>query len=335
MKPRLGICLPVYKRPALLEKCLESIFASIGKAEVSVYVSDDSCDGTNDAVLEKFSKRYPNFHVSKNEKNLGIDGNICKAIDMAETDFAWPIGEDDRLRHGAVAAVLERLDGESRGASFLFSNYEYVDNRYRWSFNGPVLKVQRDELMGAERFFREHSWAIGFIGACVVDRRLWGKTDSDRYIGTYYAHVGTIFESIGAKAKVLVIAEPLVLNRAEDSSTFTWSKHAFDVFFGWERMIGLLRGGYSAADKKRALESSKVLFKQRSPLWLVSKRADCIYRFRVFHRYYASDPTLGKGTRAAAYVIAGMPPFLCKAAKILAKDLPRIIKKRRVAIESL
>ncbi len=231
----LAVSIPTYKRPELLRRCLLELAPQCDEHGVSLHVFDDSCSSINQHVYEEISAKWNCLRVSLNDQNLGIDRNIDRCVSKPDAEYVWVIGEDDLVVAGAVSAVLRRL--KTRPA-YLFVNYRYISNDYR----RPLHVAVRDAIDGslrADEFFAGAGWATGFLGANVVDRRRW-QVEDQTFLGTYFNHVGKIFSQLLPDEPVLVIAEPLVLNRAESLGSFTWIKDAFEVNAGFGQMLELL-----------------------------------------------------------------------------------------------
>jgi glycosyltransferase involved in cell wall biosynthesis len=325
---RLGICIPVYRRPALLKLCLRAAVRSARAANVPIFISDDSGDDTNAAVITAAQSDYPLIHWHRNPVNLGIDRNILCAASLCRPDYAWLMGEDDLILPEGVSRVLDILSRSSPG--FVFVNYSYVSNDYKYRLKERVVSVMSDKEIPASEFIERYAWAIGFIGACVLDRRSWNP--QERFLDTYYAHVGSILANLRIP-RIALIAEPLVLNRAENTKSFTWSAHAFDVFFGWERMLRMLHGTSGQFDLESALQSSRTLFRHTSILWLVSKRADGIYGLDTYRRFVKPSATSAV-QRFLGLLVAVCPRAICMAAKFLARDLPRRLRRTALTLDA-
>ncbi len=253
MNPLLGISIPTYKRPEQLLETVRSIAVAGGRESgIPVFISDDSMDGTNDAALEVLKAEYPFVHVSRNEKNLGIDGNILRSVDVNTCRYAWLLGEDDRLVPGAVERVLRILERED--VPFVYANYSSVNADFSRTLKPVSLPLRADARMPADRFWRECSWSIGFIGACVVRKADWEKADRRRYLGTWFAHVGAIMELCRGR-EIPMIAKPLVRNRCGTTEVFTWTSSLMDVLDGWRRLCALLEPVYGAEACRESLRS--------------------------------------------------------------------------------
>lgn len=300
---RLGICIPTYKRPDQLLQCVLSIIASAEPHHVPIYILDDSTDETNAEAIGALRERYPRIVYRKNERNLGIDGNIAACVDACACDYAWIMGEDDRMRPDAIRIALEALE---ESPAFVCVNYSYVDDAVAVILRERQLDIISDLVLSGEEFLRTHAWAIGFIGGCIVNKGLWNAVDKARYIGTYYAHAGVILESLAGR-KALVLAKPLVLNRVGNAETFTWSGDSYGVMTGWARMCRLLEPFYNV-DTCRAAEDA---FLQNHGLTsiklLCSQRADRVYNMSAYRSYFR-DADRGRMYHLLARLVAVAPP---------------------------
>lgn len=230
----LGICIPTYKRPEFLRRCVLSAIASAEGRPLHVFIADDSVADTNFNVLSELTAAYPFVSVHRNPKNLGIDANIQQVVDLCVCDYAWLIGEDDEYLPGAVAAMYDFL--QDRDDPFVFSAYQYVSEDHS-RILGTVQSASGEvSLIPIDSFIERQLWSIGFIGAVVIHRGAWGCTQAKPYLGTYFTHVGRILDMIAMCATVPTRNRCAVANRAQGDDTFTWKKDSFGVFLGFERM---------------------------------------------------------------------------------------------------
>lgn len=311
----IGVCIPTYKRPEQLIQCVRSIIVAAKPYNVPIFITDDSTDDTNNDTLSQLCKEYEHIIYINNEQNLGIDKNILKCIDVCTCKYAWPIGEDDRIAPDAIEKVLGVLETHSNNIPFIFANYVYVNNEVTHITSEKRINIDADMEMGTTEFFEKYAWTIGFIGACIINKSLWSNIDSSKYVGTYFAHVGTILEYIFGEY-VYVSSDIYVLNRAEDSTTFTWAEYSFDVNFGWDDMVSRLQQIYGVNSCKNAIESSRIIFNHNTIRYLCSKRADGVYNLKNFNTYVLkSDPSIVY--KLSAYIVAIIPTSLFKLIKYI------------------
>ncbi len=311
MNARLSFAVPTYRRPEQLARCLRSLIAAAEPYRVAIHVADDSTSTLNEPVLAEARRRYPLVHAHRNGRNLGIDGNILHSADLPETEFVWLMGEDDRIVPHAVERVLAALNIGPPPA-FLFVNYASLDERVRLVLRERALPLSADGEWPADRFLAEYGWAAGFIGGCVINKERWNRTRPDAYLGTYFAHVGRIFESV-AGASVRVAAEPLVWNRCGTAKLFTWTGQAFEVLEGWSRMIAALAPYYPAEIRQAAVIAFRRTHGLDSLKFLAYLRADAAYDARAWReiiRPRGGSAAYRWGAWALAHLPAGPLNFL-------------------------
>jgi glycosyltransferase involved in cell wall biosynthesis len=299
---RIGVAIPTYKRPDLLARCVRSIIASGSEYSVPIYVIDDSGNDTNLKVISSLIAEYPHLHHIRNEANIGIDRNIVKSVNCCKTDFVWIIGEDDLLKPQAIKRVLDVLDHHDY--AFVYANYSYVSNDYARIIRDRRLDLS-DGPMEGNHFIARYLWAIGFIGACIINKKQWVQADSEKYIGTYFAHVGVIAEAI-AERSLYVIGESLTLNRAENDESSTWSSNKFDVMYGWTELLDRISIFCGENLIKALRHASEELFWHESLRFLLARRADGTYSYKQFDRFLRQR-NYNPAYKAAALLIASIP----------------------------
>lgn len=311
--PILGICIPAYKRPDQLLASVQSIIQSVGKHTIPVFISDDSTDDTNVATIEQLRTLYPLIIHRRNLKNLGIDCNILKSADICSCQYAWLLGEDDRLLPGAISYVLDVLQHED--PHFLYVNYRSVDASMKIVLKDRSLPLRRDDALGSSEFLARDAWSIGFIGSCVIRTEYWHAVKPDRYIGTYFAHVGRIMEYLKGRS-LFRIAEPLVLNRCGSPGTFSWTDSTFEVVSGWKRLMKELEPLYGAKVCCESVQSFERAHGLNSLYFLAYLRADSVFNSDVLRRIILPSRK-SIGYKIGAGAIAVMPPILLQGIRFL------------------
>jgi hypothetical protein len=311
--PLLGICIPTYRRPDQLRRCVESIIHAGSRYGIAIHLADDSTDDTNVDTVRQLQAQYPHVVHHRNAKNLGIDGNILHAVDLCDARYAWILGEDDRLTPESVSTVIDAL--ERTAPSFLYVNYASVDEDLSLVLSERSLELDADREMDAAEFLATSAWSAGFIGACVVEKASWERVRSDRYVGTWFAHVGTILEAVCGR-RVQLLSRPLVLNRCGTARAFTWTGSVFDVLHGWNRMVDGLRARYPAD----ACDAGAAAFLRAHGIgtlrFFCYLRADRALTPEAWERFVRDGP-YDPSARRAAWLVARTPPALFQAARAL------------------
>jgi glycosyltransferase involved in cell wall biosynthesis len=306
----LSICIPTYRRPALLERCVRSVISSAADRPIEIVVADDSVSDINAGTLTRLIEEFPFVRWYRNERNLGIDANIQRAVELSDADYAWLIGEDDIFLPGAIARMHARI--QSCEDAFLFANYRYVATDPMVVLRAAVVDEPMPPSMSRNEFLSKYLWAIGFIGACVVRKSDWRFTDPTPYQGTYFTHVGRIAEMLAGHATVAIEAETCVANRVEGAETFTWKHDSYGVFAGFlamcERvgtrvpeMRDLMAGAASAFERRFGCLSLRLAARLRSERALDRNQ---------FDKYLRHNARLNTVTRWLLLLISMTPPQL-------------------------
>lgn len=112
---KLQIILITYNRASLVERTLEQFFnaSSPLKNYDFLVLNNNSTDNTED-VVKKWQEKYPNIKYIKNKYNLGVTGNIVKAIEIADKDYVWIIGDDDKYDFSNWNEVETAINNEEK-----------------------------------------------------------------------------------------------------------------------------------------------------------------------------------------------------------------------------
>lgn len=129
MNKLLSITIPTYNRCDKLLKLLNFLSEEIkilncSKELIEVLVSNNCSTDNTDEVLHKYieGNNYPfllRYH--RNEKNVGLLGNLLTVVQLAEGRYLWMMGDDDIYHKGIVAMVYEKI--RSLQYSYIFINH--------------------------------------------------------------------------------------------------------------------------------------------------------------------------------------------------------------------
>jgi glycosyltransferase involved in cell wall biosynthesis len=117
--PKVSICIPAYRQPELLKKCLDSVFEQ-EYSDFEVIVTDDTPDNSvKDLILNSYKEKKINYY--KNEISLGTPANWNHAISKAKGEYIKIIHHDDFFTDKASLGKFVELIGRKAGTGFAFS----------------------------------------------------------------------------------------------------------------------------------------------------------------------------------------------------------------------
>ena len=124
---KISVCIPTYNRAIHLANCLHSLIicAENGVDDFEVCISDNASTDDTEAVVRRAQEVIP-IKYHRNSENLGIPRNFLQAVNMAEGDFAWLVGDDDIIMPTGIAR-LSRLIDEHPRVDFFYVNAFHMD----------------------------------------------------------------------------------------------------------------------------------------------------------------------------------------------------------------
>lgn len=133
----LTICIPTYKRPNTLRRCINSIAAQIKhfglEEQVLIYVTNDASPDNTTEVLDEFN-RLSYFKGVTREQNLGMSVNIkCMLMEVAKgSDYQLIMTDDDYLQPDMLGEIVkflrEQQNDSNRAPAIWTPRYSYTED---------------------------------------------------------------------------------------------------------------------------------------------------------------------------------------------------------------
>lgn len=242
-----SISIPTYSRKKYLLETINEYNKQWDGLKINI--SDNSEDfETRDAI----SGVGLNVNYSRNNCNIGIDLNILRSVEIADTDYVWICGDDDLPFDNAVVKVLGYLE-KYPSVDFFIVNSSANDINMS-CFKENLTGIMHDEMFSCpNEALKKIGWYTTFVGAFVVKKSVWDSIDAQKYVGTYFVHVGKLFEALAKGSKVFFISEPLVRYRTGNAS---WNDRNLQIQFSyWPFTINSLPESYSRESKLVAIKN--------------------------------------------------------------------------------
>ena len=245
-KITLSICIATLNRAAFLNETLHSIVSQASEQVEIVIVDGASTDDTGN-VVKRHQEGFPRLRYYRLDVKGGLDQDYDRAVGLAAGDYCWLFSDDDVMKPGALQAVLDNVD---KGHDLIVVNAEVRNADLSAVIESRLLKLNSNRIYSqaeGEQFFGDTANYLSFIGAVVIRRELWLAREKEEYFGTFFVHIGVIFQS-ALPGSSLVIAEPLISIRYGNA---TWSARSFEIWmFKFPRIIWSFPH-YSDASKRR------------------------------------------------------------------------------------
>jgi len=128
LKKTINIVIVTYNNKDLLEKCISTVFQSLGNTEIEgivTVVDNDSSDGTEKLIRERFSS----VHYLLNKKNLGTAKSFNRGIkENIDAHYTLLLNDDVELFPNTISLMIETLN-KFQNAQGIPARLIYPDGR--------------------------------------------------------------------------------------------------------------------------------------------------------------------------------------------------------------
>ena len=212
LSDQLEIILPTYNRREHLQRTLTQLTAPESPVRhCSLTVLDNACtDGSSD-LIEEFAAKCPNIKHIRHEKNIGGNGNIARAFELARKPYVWVVCDDDSFRWEAWPEVEEAL----------FSN-EY-----------DILLTRKDDLKGTSnlaKIVRQLTFLpAGIYRTANITSGVLMNVLSN--IPNMFPHLAVVCAVLNKKGRIF-LPQGEIMDKCtfSDQSGDEWSVRGYDVY---------------------------------------------------------------------------------------------------------
>ena len=222
---KLGITIITYNRAPLLKRTLTTILSDDSPVRDCYIIvqSNNSSDETSE-VVKTLQSMHPNLSYRENPYNIGLSGNICKAMELADKEYHWILCDDDRFDWQNWAEVERAIDNKT--PVICTSNY-MIPEKYR----------ERVDYQLAQ---------MSFLPAIIIRTELYTDTtirNSFDNIFTLFPHLVPIVSFLNAGGKIHVISREVVTNGMEQGTDCSYLRGARpDIIFHRSRTMTWMVG---------------------------------------------------------------------------------------------
>jgi abequosyltransferase len=220
--PLISICIPTYRRSALLAEALESVAAQ-ATSDIEVVIAEDPSDDSDTSrVVETFRARLPRLRHVVNERRLQFDGNCLQVMSLALGRYCWLLSDDDKLEPGGVARVVHATAADEALTGLTLNRRAY-DRTYAAPAYERPFRQRVDRLFtDLPTTFLTLLDQLGFLSGTVVNRARWIEAVSDprvgEFVGSGYVQLFVSLLMMQTHPRWCYVAEPCVGCRHDNDS---------------------------------------------------------------------------------------------------------------------
>lgn len=222
---KLSICIPTYNRAKFIAETLESIVLQANDNVEIVIVDGASTDNTAQ-IVDEYRKKFRNLVYFRSEKNMGVDRDMAKTIELACGRYCWMFSDDDLLKPGAVKTILKEIESgyeiylcNITACSLKMFPYKEIS----WlsaNVKDRVFNLQdREEF----KFYCENANSIGalfsYMSSIVLRRQEWNISGFDQdFQATAYALASSLISFTKRRCRLKYLKSSLVFWRNDNES---------------------------------------------------------------------------------------------------------------------
>lgn len=268
---------------------------------------DGASPDNTEAAVAPYARDYPNVRYIRESTNSGVDQDYDKSVQYAHGRYCWLMPDDDLMRSGAIARILEAIE----------ENHELilVESEVRVSDFSRVLERSRTGITenrrygrgSAERLFTEMGDLLTFIGSVIIQRDVWLQRNRENYFGSLFIHVGVIFQRPPIDS-ALFIAEPQITIRYGNAN---WTSRTFEIWmFMWPKLIHGFPD-FSSAAKSLVVDPEP----WRNMMMLLKNRAKGQYSLKEHKLFLRSRGNVRD--RCLSFFVGLVPPSVANFVAVL------------------
>lgn len=225
MEIKLSLCIPTHNRARFIGETIESIISQADDSIEIIIVDGASTDNTTQ-IVQSYRNKFKNLVYYRGEKNMGVNQDMAKTIELAHGEYCWMFSDDDALMPGALKRISEEIKSgyEIYLCNVLACNLSMRPLRERlWlssEVKDKVFNLQdKNELIEYCNKANSIGALFSYISSIILRREEWIKTGFDHeFDKTAYALASSLFSFIKRKCRLMYIKEPLVFWRNDNES---------------------------------------------------------------------------------------------------------------------
>jgi hypothetical protein len=223
--PLLSICIPIYNGIESLGLIFSNIEKLTNNTEIEFVLSDDfSSDGTIE-YLKNVPNNNSNIVLNFNSKNIGMDRNFKKVVDLSKGTYIWFCGQDDLISVESILYILNQIKNDNYKIDFYYLNYNLKKLWKENTYCKNVLNIFNDfEGKGVVEYHNAMGILLPtFLPVFLMKKEVWLKNENEIFYDTCYIQVGVFLMSLpNLKWKIIqkTLFEGIVPNNGWQNNNF-------------------------------------------------------------------------------------------------------------------
>jgi glycosyltransferase involved in cell wall biosynthesis len=139
-EPTLSVIVPNFNHARFLPRCLDALLGQSVPACEIIVVDDASTDNSRD-VLSSLAQMHPTVKIYHNERNMGVNATMNRALPLAQGDYVFFTAADDEVRPGLFEKSLRLLRANPQaGLCTGWCEWRRTDTGLAWVMGAEMPK---------------------------------------------------------------------------------------------------------------------------------------------------------------------------------------------------
>lgn len=309
MKPLISIVIPSNNRTELLDEAILSIINEpCWNLDCELCISDNSSgNGTQNLINSKYSDNSQIVY-RRSLDSPSLDENVNMAVSMAKGKYVWIFGDDDLIVNDFLSELITHLKNNSPDIVILnscsFQEQGQVEASRLVLESFKVYGPKDDDI-----FLADHGAYVTYVPCIVIRKNLWEKFFRREKIGTFFAHLDTVFRAkIGHTAHYL--PNPAIKMRLHMQ---TWKAKHFEIWNIYFPEVIWKLDNYSSRAKQSVIQR----YPLKSVKSLLASRAYGRFNFKIFKSFLLPTKHSSLSVKVLGFLISIIPSEIFRRLYIL------------------
>ncbi len=163
----LSICMPTFNRKEKALKQAANIIGQLNDVEDVEFIVSDNCstDGTYEALRELCASNTK-VKIVRQNKNLGLVGNVHYLFNNSIGRYIWFISDDDTILNDSVSKVMVRISRDKK---------PYYLLNFKTEFNKEISKDPFWVSKDPKECFKNNWGGFGLVSAEILEKDCFKK----------------------------------------------------------------------------------------------------------------------------------------------------------------
>lgn len=227
--PLLSICIPTYNRAEDLNNCLASIASQVTENpslndQLEVVISDNASTDHTQQIVDDYRATFSNLTYVRNDENMGFDKNTLRAVRAASGTYAWYLGDDDMIVHGALSFVVTLLQSGRYDVGGFASEPLAAPTQYQT----PTMYTLKDVVSERDaNTYYFNGYCQGGLSVLLFNRAQWLEAVDEHSYIEHWLYYETVLKVLGRSTRESFFVTKITIVTGQDCR---WAENGDELF---------------------------------------------------------------------------------------------------------